>query len=118
MDSDLVTAHPTAVPESERDELIPATELWQIASTQLRDELSEGNFSAWFDRSTPLGFDGQTFLLAVPSLFVKGWIETRYQQPLSDCLERVSGRPLSVALVVDESLAPEGEEPPVPESSG
>ena len=97
MDPDLVTPQSTAVPESERDELIPATELWQIASTQLRAELSEGNFSAWFDRSTPLGFDGQTFLLAVPSLFVKGWIESRYQQPLNECLERVSGRPLSVA---------------------
>jgi chromosomal replication initiator protein len=118
MNPDFVTPQSAAVPESERVELIPATELWQIASTQLRAELSEGNFSAWFDRSTPLGFDGQTFLLAVPSLFVKGWIETRYQQPLSECLERVSGRPLSVALVVDESLAPEGEEPPGPTSPG
>src|SRR5919106_1014838 len=87
MNPDLVTPQSTAVPESDRDELIPAAELWQIASTQLRAELSEGNFSAWFDRSTPLGFDGQTFLL-------------------------------SVALVVDESLAPEGEEPTAPTSPG
>jgi chromosomal replication initiator protein len=110
IEPDLLASHVSGAPESERDELAPATELWEVASTQLRGELSEGNFSAWFDRSTPLGFDGQTFLLAVPSLFVKSWIETRYQQPLRDCLERVSGRSLSVALVVDESLAPEREE--------
>jgi chromosomal replication initiator protein len=117
IESDLDASQASGAPESERDGLIPATELWEVASTQLRGELSEGNFSAWFDRSSPLGFDGQTFLLAVPSLFVKTWIETRYQQPLSDCLGRVSGRSLSVALVVDESLAPEGEEPSISQTS-
>src|SRR5688572_18638894 len=36
-------------------------DVWHRASSRLRDELAEGNYSAWFGRAKPVGLDGHTF---------------------------------------------------------
>ncbi|MDP9067699.1 MAG: chromosomal replication initiator protein DnaA [Actinomycetota bacterium] len=95
--------------------------LWKVAERTLRDEL-RGNFSAWFARTKPVALDGDSFVLAVPSLFVKEWIEDRYTPQLRAATSMAARRDLSIALVVDESLseapdAPEVEDPPGPGSA-
>lgn len=80
--------------------------LWTVAEQSLRQEL-KGNFPAWFGRSRPVALDGDSFVLAVPSLFVKEWIEDRYSGQLRKAASGAAGRDLSVALVVDESLGDE-----------
>ncbi len=63
-------------------------------------------------------------MLAVPSLFVKEWIEDRYTPQLRAATSMAADRELSIALVVDESLAesaeatadtPDAAPPPEPE---
>ena len=82
--------------------------LWGIAEQKLRDELG-GNFPAWFGRTQAVALDGDSLVLAVPSLFVKEWIEDRYADQLRSAACSAADRDLSVALVIDETLA---EEPP------
>ena len=98
--------------------------LWAVAERTLRDQL-KGNFPAWFGRSRPVALDGDSFVLAVPSLFVKDWIEDRYSDQLRTAASAAARRELSVALVIDDTLSEEvatpdtaGEaEPPVTEQA-
>ena len=80
--------------------------VWKIAEQTLKDDL-RGNFPAWFGRTEAVTLDGDSLVLAVPSLFVKEWIEERYATQLSEAASSAAARPLSVALVVDEALAQE-----------
>ena len=86
----------------------PADALWQTAGQTLKEEL-RGNYPAWFGRSQAVALDGDSFVLAVPSLFVKEWIEDRYAAQLRKAASSAAERDLSIALVVDESLAQEVE---------
>ncbi|HEU4480640.1 MAG TPA: chromosomal replication initiator protein DnaA [Actinomycetota bacterium] len=82
-----------------------AEDLWSAAAVDLRTRLSDGNFTAWFARSRPVSIDGTALVLAIPNAFTKDWIENRYLEDVSTALSKISGHPMSVALVVDESLA-------------
>ncbi|HYI46344.1 MAG TPA: chromosomal replication initiator protein DnaA [Actinomycetota bacterium] len=80
------------------------SQLWDQAVEVLRSELPEGHFAAWFGRATPVTMEGSSFVLAVPSIFVKEWIEARYLPLMRAVLSRFVGREMSVLLVADESL--------------
>ena len=82
--------------------------LWEAAEQTLRDELG-GNFPAWFGRTRPVELEGDTLVLAVPSTFVKEWIEDRYSDQLQSAASGAALRDVSIALVVDETLAVETE---------
>lgn len=87
-----------------------ADALWRVAEQTLKNEL-RGNYPAWFGRTQAVTLDGDSFVLAVPSTFVKDWIEDRYAAQLRDAASTAAQRDLSIALVVDESLASEPETP-------
>ena len=93
-----------------------ARALWDGCVPDLRARLSDGNFTAWFSQTRAASLDGGTFVLAVPSPFVRDWIQNRYVDDMRAVLTEVAGRPLAVALVADESLAPEME-PDLPAQS-
>ena len=54
-----------------------AEQIWEGATEELRSALPEGNFTTWFAKARAVGLDGGTFVLGVPSTFVKEWIEQR-----------------------------------------
>jgi chromosomal replication initiator protein len=86
-----------------------AEAIWARALPDLQARLSEGNFTAWFGRCRPVGVDGSSFVLAVPSSFVREWIEARYLTHLQAALSEAHESPLSIALLTDPQLAEGGE---------
>ncbi len=88
--------------------------IWAGACSHLKAALSEGNFSAWFERSQPVGLDGNTLVIGVPNHFTKEWIEGRYAEPLHAAVSEAAGRPLSVAILADESYVEEDPAPVLP----
>jgi chromosomal replication initiator protein len=86
-------------------QLVTAADLWARAVPALRSRLSDGNFAAWFGHARPSSLDGETFVLALPSTFVKDWVDGRYLDDLRTVLSQLAERPISVALVTDEALA-------------
>ncbi len=64
----------------------------------------------WIKRCQPLALVADTALLAVPNEFAKGVLEGRLAPIVSDTLSRECGRPIRIAITVDDSAA----EPPAP----
>ncbi|MFI9649601.1 chromosomal replication initiator protein DnaA [Streptomyces sp. NPDC052040] len=75
----------------------------------------------WIRRCQPLALVADTALLAVPNEFAKGVLEGRLAPVVSDTLSRECGRPIRIAITVDDSAGEppadrqpryEGPEPP------
>ncbi len=65
----------------------------------------------WLRRTQPLALVADTALLAVPNEFAKNVLEGRLAPIVSESLSRECGRPIRIAITVDESA---GEPPPAP----
>ncbi|MER6062130.1 chromosomal replication initiator protein DnaA [Streptomyces sp. NPDC001792] len=64
----------------------------------------------WIRRCQPLALVADTALLAVPNEFAKGVLEGRLAPVVSETLSRECGRPIRIAITVDDSAG----EPPAP----
>lgn len=64
----------------------------------------------WIRRCQPLALVADTALLAVPNEFAKGVLEGRLAPVVSETLSRECGRPIRIAITVDDSVG----EPPAP----
>lgn len=58
----------------------------------------------WIRRCQPLALVADTALLAVPNEFAKGVLEGRLAPVVSDTLSRECGRPIRIAITVDDSV--------------
>ncbi|MEU1706332.1 chromosomal replication initiator protein DnaA [Streptomyces sp. NPDC005706] len=67
----------------------------------------------WIRRCQPLALVADTALLAVPNEFAKGVLEGRLAPIVSETLSRECGRPIRIAITVDDSMG----EPPAPKAS-
>lgn len=70
----------------------------------------EGKDEHWIRRCQPLALVADTALLAVPNEFAKGVLEGRLAPIVSESLSRECGRPIRIAITVDDSAG----EPPTP----
>ncbi|MDH6517862.1 chromosomal replication initiator protein [Streptomyces sp. SAI-135] len=64
----------------------------------------------WIRRCQPLALVADTALLAVPNEFAKGVLEGRLAPAVSETLSRECGRPIRIAITVDDSAG----DPPAP----
>ncbi|GAA2731387.1 chromosomal replication initiator protein DnaA [Streptomyces nogalater] len=64
----------------------------------------------WIRRCQPLALVADTALLAVPNEFAKGVLEGRLAPVVSETLSRECGRPIRIAITVDDSAG----DPPAP----
>ncbi|GKQ38693.1 chromosomal replication initiator protein DnaA [Streptomyces sp. A012304] len=70
----------------------------------------------WIRRCQPLALVADTALLAVPNEFAKGVLEGRLAPIVSETLSRECGRPIRIAITVDDSAgeSPAAPAPPAP----
>ncbi|ANP56201.1 chromosomal replication initiation protein DnaA [Streptomyces griseochromogenes] len=88
--------------------------MWPRVLEQLlgegRGQGVEAKDEHWIRRCQPLALVADTALLAVPNEFAKGVLEGRLAPIVSDTLSRECGRPIRIAITVDDSAG----EPPAP----
>lgn len=91
--------------------------MWPRVLEQLlgegRGQGVESKDEHWIRRCQPLALVADTALLAVPNEFAKGVLEGRLAPIVSETLSRECGRPIRIAITVDDS-AGEPPAPPVP----
>ncbi|MFE6777088.1 chromosomal replication initiator protein DnaA [Streptomyces sp. NPDC057702] len=93
--------------------------VWPRVLEQLRGEGRgqgvEAKDEHWINRCQPLALVADTALLAVPNEFAKGVLEGRLAPLISDALSRECGRPIRIAITVDDSRNdPAAPPPPAP----
>ncbi|WP_435879752.1 chromosomal replication initiator protein DnaA [Streptomyces werraensis] len=89
--------------------------MWPRVLEQLlgegRGQGVESKDEHWIRRCQPLALVADTALLAVPNEFAKGVLEGRLAPVVSESLSRECGRPIRIAITVDETA---GEPPATP----
>jgi chromosomal replication initiator protein len=73
--------------------------VWERASADLKDRLSEGNFLTWFGAANATGLEDDTLVLQVGSLFAKEWIQKRYLPLVVSAVSAAAGRDVRVTLL-------------------
>jgi len=78
---------------------------------QTLESLATGSITAqqraFVALTRPLGFVGDTALIAAPNEFTKDVLETRLSPIVCDALSKILGREVRLAVTVDESIAPD-----------
>jgi chromosomal replication initiator protein len=81
-------------------------ELWRRALEDLQERMTGAVLRAWLDETEPVGFSGDTVVLATPHSFAREQLDTRYGPQLRAALTRAAGRALQVVVTVRPDAAP------------
>jgi chromosomal replication initiator protein len=81
------------------------TLIWTETKAHLRGRVNDPTFRLWFERTVPLEFDGNTFVLGVPNDFARDWIERRFGAVVGEALHAVLGAEVQLRVAVDERAA-------------
>ena len=78
-----------------------ADRIWEQAAPQLRSELADATWHAWFQGVRPLRFQHDVLVLGVPSTLAAERIRSAYHPMLDDALRDATGRDVAVEFLVD-----------------
>ena len=65
-------------------------ELWQSVLAQVQLDISQANFATWFKNTDIAAQKDGKAIISVPNLFVKEWLETKYNKPILKILHGLS----------------------------
>ena len=75
-------------------------ELWQAVLSEIQLKLSEANFSTWFKDTNIVKKDKEKIIVTVPNLFVKEWLEKKYNPLISESLYNINQKKLKIGYIV------------------
>ncbi len=82
--------------------------LTQHIWNQVRDGFAErhgnGLRDLWFKHTRPLSFSRGLFVLGVPNLFVREWLEKKYVKDVEELFHEITGSPVKVIIKIDGYL--------------
>ncbi len=87
---------------------VSASEIWKQAVAQLDSKLDSHSFETWIVPIKPLGIDGRSFRLGVPSRFFANWLEKHHANILRETLREITGSEFDLDFDIIAS-----EEPPL-----
>jgi len=82
----------------------PHIDLWDSTLEQLKTEVSEQVFNAWFIPITPISIDENKLTLGVPNEFFKDWVRERYLSLFNAYLNRIANRKIDIDFVVSQDF--------------
>ena len=82
---------------------------WRRCSERLRAELGDDIFNSWFGRIELEFVAGGQARLSVPTRFLKSWIDTHYQGPITAALAAEFGALARILVVVRSSVRPDSQ---------
>ena len=77
-------------------------ELWQTVLAQIQLNTSPANFSTWFKNTSVLSLENGQVTVSVPSFFVKGWLEQKYNKTIFKILRGLDVEIKDVKYIVGE----------------
>jgi len=80
-----------------------AGEVWQQAMPRIERQLTKPSFEAFFKHMRPMALNQNVFVISVPSLFAKEWLEGRYRRLITETLQEILHRGVDVEFVVSNN---------------
>jgi chromosomal replication initiator protein len=77
---------------------------WQTCSTQLEQELTPQQFSAWIKPLVPLDFEEGRLRIAAPNRFKLDWVKTQFASRITVLAAQFWDCPIDVQFVLDPRL--------------
>jgi chromosomal replication initiator protein len=77
---------------------------WQSCSTQLEQELTPQQFSAWIKPLAPLDFEEGTLRIAAPNRFKLDWVKTQFANRITTLAAQYWDEAIDVQFVLDPRL--------------
>ncbi len=75
-------------------------ELWQTVLSEIQLNISEANFSTWFKDTNIVDSDENRIVIAVPNLFVKEWLEKKYDSLINQVLYNINKKNQKIDYIV------------------
>ena len=92
-------------------------EFWQSCATQLQQELTPQQFSAWIKPLAPLDFEEGRLRIAAPNRFKLDWVKTQFAARITTIAAEFWQEPVDVQFVLDpRTNAPKKPVSPAPMS--
>jgi hypothetical protein len=89
---------------------LEASQAWQHALEQLRQEMPKSSFDTWLADSRLVSYDGGRFTVRVRNPYARDWLESRLSTTASRLLAGMMNRSVEVQFVAAESEEPPAEE--------
>lgn len=83
-------SHPSSTNSIVRTEHIDVKKLWDDALVKIELSITPANFKTWFRDTYILSLEDGTATLAVPSVFVRDWLQDKFQSMILKTLRDVS----------------------------
>ena len=84
----------------QNDHINEAEALWKSCTKNLRLQMSDATWKAWFEALRPVDADEHTFVLSAPSSTVRNRMETRFRALVEDTLTNVAGQDMGIRVHV------------------
>ncbi len=79
-----------------------AKDLFDAVLEDVSAEIGTPSFTAWFQGTVPVSFDGQTLTLSIPNEFAEEYIRTRFAAQIEEGLRRRVGEEATLFLTIYE----------------
>jgi chromosomal replication initiator protein len=79
-------------------------EFWQTCATQLQQELTPQQFSAWIKPLAPLDYEEGRLRIAAPNRFKLDWVKTQFAARITSIAAEFWQSPVDVQFVLDPKL--------------
>ena len=66
------------------------TILWQSVLASLEQKISKASIATWFSSTTIKKKEEDEIVLAVPNIFVKEWLENKFESELLSTIKEIS----------------------------
>ena len=83
-------SHPSSTNSIVRTEHIDVKKLWDDALVKIELSITPANFKTWFRDTYILSLEDGTATLAVPSVFVRDWLQDKFQSMILKTLRDIS----------------------------
>src|SRR6056297_260975 len=79
--------------------------IWNQTLNEVKEKLSNPSFKTWFSNTKPVDLkDDNILMIEVPNDFIKDWIETRYNQLITDVIQNLTDSNLKCRFYTEEEL--------------
>src|SRR6056297_1655921 len=85
--------------------------IWNQTLNEVKDKLSNPSFKTWFSNTKPVDMkDDNIMLIEVPNDFIKDWIETRYNDLITEVIQNLTDTNLECRFYTEEELKEKNQE--------